>query len=133
MQSQIAKADWEKACEELYAKLELRLELFLATHPPAALTHPPAALALDDAIPRCMHREGMKLTGGLSISGTVEEDCVENWCTHLETTLFDHHSQKSDAFYDAMVGCWDTMVVTSCRTQAHRFYYVRCKNCNQYV
>ena len=79
-----------------------------------------------------MHREGMKLTGGLSISGTVE-DCVEKWCTHLETTLFDHHSQKSDAFYDAMVGCWDTMVVTSCRTQAHRFYYVRCLNCNQYV
>ena len=75
----------------------------------------------------------MKLTGGLSISGTVEEDCVENWCTHLETTLFDHHSQKSDAFYDAMVVCWKTMEVMSSRTPANRFYYVRCKNCNQYV
>ena len=157
-QSPMSRADMGKACEELYAKLDAAYaikfreleEKLLGTHPPAALTHPPAALALDAARPalafpstpvvaeqqfliqRCMHRQGSELTSPMLYEGKVETH-FNNWSHHLGSTLFEHSDQKSWAFHKAMERCWSTMVVTACRTQANRFYYVRCRKCNQYV
>ena len=65
-------------------------------------------------------------------SGWRQKD-LDNLSIHLSATLFADDADKSNAFYAAMRKLWTSMEVVACRTQANRFYFVRCQRCHEYV
>jgi len=92
----------------------------------------PVAAEQQSLKPPCMHQKGSVLSMPLTQMGTREND-LESWTSHLDSTLFSGCAQKSNAFFFAMRNCWSSMEATACRTKANRFYYVRCKHCEEYV
>jgi len=65
------------------------------------------------------------------VSGNQEREADE-WLGHLRNTLFDKDSRVSDQLEDKIKHVWPHIEVTVCRTQANRFFCVRCKKCEQF-
>jgi len=150
------EASYEIKFRDLQEKVLGTHQYLMTTKPPAALAlSPPLAQARNASLlapalpsledrptpvaaeqqslkPPCMHQKGSVLSMPLTQMGTREND-LESWTSHLDSTLFSGCAQKSNAFFFAMRNCWSSMEATACRTKANRFYYVRCKHCEEYV
>ena len=67
----------------------------------------------------------------VSVSG-IQETNLDSWLAHLRNTLYSEDSRPLDAFEGKIRANWQRIEVTACRTKANRFFFVRCKLCDQY-
>ena len=101
-----------------------------SVNPPA--TSPRTTVPASETHSQCAHGTGSVLQHPLLSSGSHETN-LEDWTNHLPATLFADDADKGNAFYAAMRKLWTSMEVMACRTQANRFYFVRCQRCHEYV
>ena len=67
----------------------------------------------------------------VSVEGHQEEDS-DKWLAHLRATLYSSNQHPLDMLDGRIRARWGRIEVTACRTQANRFFHVRCKDCKQY-
>ena len=126
--------------EELEKKLTSLAETLSLMSPPAPPTHPPSTMGVEPppqppptmattSPTQCKHNPGLRLQGPPP-NGQVETD-LSYWISHLESTLYQDDTKKSNALWSALRPVWHHFETTTCRTKANRFYMLRCRACNE--
>ena len=64
--------------------------------------------------------------------GAIESQ-LDPWSTHLAATLDQEDTRNSDAVWRTLRDSWDEFVITACRTQANRHYFIQCKRCSEFA
>ena len=62
----------------------------------------------------------------------IQETNLNSWLDHLRNTLYSEDSRPLDAFEGKIRANWQRIEVTAGRSKANRFFFVRCKLCDQY-
>ena len=71
------------------------------------------------------------LGAAIKVSGT-QETSLDGWLAHLRDTLYSEDSRLLHAFEGKIRANWQRIEVTAGRTKANRFFFLRCKQCDQY-
>ena len=71
------------------------------------------------------------LGAAVAVSGTQETN-LQAWLDHLRNTLYSEGSRPLDAFEGKIRANWQRIEVTAGRSKTNRFFFVRCKLCDQY-
>ena len=91
----------------------------------------PKASEKPSALPQCSwHDSRPNAMEGVSVAGVHEKD-MEAWLAHLRSTLYRENSKPLDQLEVKIRPNWERLEVTGCRTQANRFFLVKCKFCDQ--
>ena len=74
----------------------------------------------------------IRVLGLSNYKGSVETN-VEEWVDHLSAPLFATNTNTVYRIGARLRPVWGQCRVTACRTQANRFFHVKCLKCGQSV
>ena len=90
--------------------------------------------ALRNVAPPCKHHDAGQVLGTPeSLSNGYIEPNIDSWTSHLESTLYKTDTRKVTMLRDVLRSTWHLFEITACRSQANRFYLVRCKSCHGFA
>ena len=100
----------------------------------AASQHPRAELreAAPHPSPCGQWHEHRPHANHINVSNGEAEGQVDDWLSHLRSTLFQNDTRVLDQLEDNITNIWPDMEVLDCRTKSNRFLYVRCRQCHQF-